>query len=206
MEKQSSLFQSRLLRVPAALFGASLISFALFVMMGHMIASDAEASSAPPQANFRFGEADYPEETKIKDPPVHEPPELTQPPARPDNSTTSTTQRTPIDIERIQMAPGGSTLLATPGGGARDALSHRPDHTPWPDYPMNARRAGVEGYVVVELTLDAMGRVTHARVVESQPARVFDQAALSAAQRWSLPSAADGSSRVIQRRIDFSID
>lgn len=197
---------SSLFRLPVALIGAALISFSLFVLMGQMIATDAEASSPPPPTSFRFGEVEYPEETIVKDPPVHEPPELTQPPAPPERSATSTTERTPIDIERIQMAPRGSTLLGSPGGGARDALSHRPDHTPWPDYPMNARRSGVEGYVVVELTLDAMGRVTHAHVVESHPARVFDQAALSAVQRWSLPSAAAGEARVIQRRIDFSID
>lgn len=206
MEKQSSLFQSRLLRVPAALFGASLISFALFVMMGHMIASDAEASTQPPPVSIVFGEVDYPEET-ITNPPVkHEPPELIQPPARPENIGSDSTSDTRIDRERLQLAPGGPNMIGTPGGDTRGVLNNRPDHTPWPDYPMNARRAGIEGYVVVELTLDAMGRVAHARVVESQPARVFDQAALSAAQRWSLPSAADGSSRVIQRRIDFSID
>ena len=52
------------------------------------------------------------------------------------------------------------------------------------EYPTAARADGVEGYVVVEYNVDEGGRVRSARVVESEPEGVFDQAALDAVTEW----------------------
>jgi protein TonB len=51
-----------------------------------------------------------------------------------------------------------------------------------PEYPDIARKARVEGIVVLEAILDRGGRVDQVRVVQSQP--LLDQAALDAVRQW----------------------
>ena len=208
MSMRHQLLRPSLFRLPASMLGAALISFSLFLMMSHMIANDADASTQPPPPSIVFGEANYPEETIPQTPTQHEPPELIQPPTRPTNSGGTGDPDPSIVTPPSNIDVSGFGTYGTPPAvaGGNNVMNSRPDYTPWPVYPSNARRSGIEGYVVLSLTLDSMGRVIKAEVVESHPARVFDQAALSAVQRWSLPSASDGSSRVIQRRIDFNID
>ena len=51
-----------------------------------------------------------------------------------------------------------------------------------PDYPEVARSAGVQGVVIVEVTIGADGSVVDARVLRSVP--LLDQAALDAVRQW----------------------
>ena len=53
-----------------------------------------------------------------------------------------------------------------------------------PAYPRRAKQAGIEGYVTMEVLIRADGTVTRARVMESDPPRLFDEAALRAIERW----------------------
>lgn len=56
--------------------------------------------------------------------------------------------------------------------------------TPAPRFPPEALRAGQSGEVQVEFTVAPDGSVSDARVVRSNPARVFDREAISAVKRW----------------------
>mgnify|MGYP000503876593 CR=1 FL=1 len=60
----------------------------------------------------------------------------------------------------------------------------KPQQQRAPEYPSSARRKGVEGRVVLNLLIDEDGNVAKAKVVESQPPGVFDEAALAAARSW----------------------
>ena len=60
----------------------------------------------------------------------------------------------------------------------------RPISTPAPRYPIDALRAGQSGEVQVEFTVAADGSVSSARVVRSDPPRVFDREAVAAVKRW----------------------
>jgi TonB family protein len=51
-----------------------------------------------------------------------------------------------------------------------------------PVYPADALAAGIRGTVIVEITVDAMGRVSHARVLRSIP--LLDQAAIDCVMKW----------------------
>lgn len=64
------------------------------------------------------------------------------------------------------------------------AADLRPLSTPAPQFPRDALRAGQSGEVQVEFTVGTDGSVTSARVVNAEPRRVFDRAALDAVQRW----------------------
>jgi protein TonB len=51
-----------------------------------------------------------------------------------------------------------------------------------PVYPDLAVKAGVEGVVIIEATLEANGRVANATVLRGNP--LLDEAALAAVRKW----------------------
>jgi protein TonB len=53
-----------------------------------------------------------------------------------------------------------------------------------PDYPPRAITSGTEGWVKVQFSITTIGSVRDAFVVEADPPRVFDDAALKAIARW----------------------
>jgi protein TonB len=59
-----------------------------------------------------------------------------------------------------------------------------PISTPQPRYPAAAARRQQSGEVQIEFTVGTDGSVTDARVVRSNPPRVFDREALNAVERW----------------------
>jgi TonB family protein len=66
-----------------------------------------------------------------------------------------------------------------------------PIDRPAPDYPDAA--GGASGRVTVQFTIDAQGRISDAKVVESTLPGVFDNAAVSAVKTWRyLPRRVDG--------------
>jgi TonB family protein len=54
-----------------------------------------------------------------------------------------------------------------------------------PDYPPEAKQAGIKGWVDVSGSLTPEGRIQDAQVVDSSPKGVFDEAALRAFSRWT---------------------
>jgi TonB family protein len=69
-----------------------------------------------------------------------------------------------------------------------------------PVYPEDARKAGIEGSVILYVTTDEEGRVVNVKVLKSIPA--LDKAAIDAVRQWVYePYLSDG----IPKPISFSI-
>lgn len=114
----------------------------------------------------------------------------------------SETTKAPIGDSPICLsgcAPGGSwtdDIPGTPGPGGTDGgdgpgpprrvggdiQEPRRIRGGPPVYPELARRAGVQGRVVLECTIDTSGRVTDLRVVSGHP--LLNEAALDAVRQW----------------------
>lgn len=79
-----------------------------------------------------------------------------------------------------------------------------------PDYPARAAQRGIEGYVIVEFTIDALGRVHTPRVLEAQPTGIFDGAALRAISRYKYKPRVLGGEAVpvagVRQRIVFELE
>jgi len=80
--------------------------------------------------------------------------------------------------------PAPAATTPAPAAAAVPAATLRAVSTPSPRYPPDALRAGTSGEVLVEITVGTDGSVTAARVVRSNPARVFDREAINAVRRW----------------------
>ncbi|MDQ3206805.1 MAG: energy transducer TonB [Pseudomonadota bacterium] len=70
-----------------------------------------------------------------------------------------------------------------------------------PVYPPEAARAGTEGFVEVEFTVDAAGKVASVSVVNAKPSRTFESAAVRAVKQWQFAAGNDGRGKV---RLDFA--
>jgi len=58
----------------------------------------------------------------------------------------------------------------------------------FPQYPMEAAAQKIEGYVTLSFRVSKEGTVQNLKVTESNPPRVFDEAALAAVSKWSFAS------------------
>ncbi len=84
----------------------------------------------------------------------------------------------------------------------------RARRTPEPIYPMAAQRDGVEGYVIVRLSIDIHGGVSDVLVVDSEPIGVFERSAREAARRFAFhPAQVNGApaTATLEKKIVFRI-
>ena len=70
-----------------------------------------------------------------------------------------------------------------------------------PEYPTDALRARTEGFVEVEFTVDASGKVESVSVLNARPARTFERAAVAAVKQWDF-APGGGRGKV---RLDFAL-
>jgi periplasmic protein TonB len=65
----------------------------------------------------------------------------------------------------------------------------RPRSRSAPEYPARARQRGIQGHVLLRLRISERGVVEHVRVLESEPAGVFDAVAVAAVRQWTFEPA-----------------
>lgn len=53
-----------------------------------------------------------------------------------------------------------------------------------PSYPREAKAQGLEGYVLIGFDISKQGMPEGLRIIQSEPAGIFDQAALEAVRQW----------------------
>lgn len=70
-----------------------------------------------------------------------------------------------------------------------------------PQYPAEAARAGTQGFVEVEFSVSADGKVESVSVVNAKPSRVFEAAAVRAVKQWEF-APGGGRGKV---RLDFTL-
>jgi protein TonB len=78
-----------------------------------------------------------------------------------------------------------------------------------PQYPSDARRARITGWVVLEVTVNADGSVRGVKVTDSKPKGLFEAAAAQAVLRWKFkPKVKDGKpiEQKGSQKIDFNLN
>lgn len=199
-------------RFPMALVGALLITMALYAFLHALISRRGGLDDVQAVVKIEFTRlhAESEVEKRKPDKVKQEKAEVAPPP--PDiqiaRSTADLGQGEGMGaIQTMVEAQTKSMGSLNQGGGDRDAVPLvRID----PDYPMQARQRGIEGWVVVEFTVSTAGTVKDAEVVASEPGNVFDRAALNAVRKWKYnPKMQDG--KPVERsgvkvRLDFEME
>lgn len=120
---------------------------------------------------------------------------------------------TPMDIETPDIDVGFSGSGPYLGSWQAGDPSAEGDVIPIvriePQYPREALLKGIQGWVRVRFTIMEDGSVDDPHVVESEPRRLFDRAAIRAILRWKFkPRIVDGKAvrREAEQVIDFKLD
>jgi protein TonB len=115
----------------------------------------------------------------------------------------------PAPQKQAPAAAPVATVAANAAGGAggvtRDAVLTR---AVAPAYPAVALRSRQSGWVVVDFTVDPEGRTRDITVVNAQPRRVFDNAAIDAVRRYRFTPAMSNGVAVAtkrQQKIEFNL-
>jgi protein TonB len=194
-----------LLRLPVAIVLACGMAVGLFWSLRVMIgASGALEDVRPaPRIDFVRLRRDTPVEEKKRVKPVFVKPEA-PPPTAPEVATSeklSVIEGTDIaalapSVDFSAVGGGGvgrsglAAELAAGGGTDRDAV---PQVRIQPDYPIQARQKGIEGWVDVQFSVGPDGSVRNPVVLNAQPKSIFDGAALQAIKGWKYnPRIEDG--------------
>jgi periplasmic protein TonB len=161
---------------------AALITFSLFVLMQSLIANHGVAvitSSPSPQVTLLadFKELPTTERQPLKPKPVPQPiPKVSVPLTQTPNEESLITRYVP------EVRVTGGEIAIEPnfqsGGMATPIVRMEPR------YPAEAARNGVEGWVKMQFSIDALGQVQNIEVLDAQPRRVFDSEARRALAKW----------------------
>jgi len=105
--------------------------------------------------------------------------------------------------ESANASPDNATAATT--GPTTEAVLTK---APAPSYPSAAVRSHQQGWVILSFKVDADGRTSDIKVVDSQPHRVFDRAAMEAVGRYQFTPAMKNGVAVAstrQQRIEFKL-
>jgi bla regulator protein BlaR1 len=90
------------------------------------------------------------------------------------------------------LAPSGQYAIKPGKSGIKPLKSRAPN------YPWKARKEGIEGFVELEFSVDAEGRVSDVEILDAVPAGIFEEAASKAISRWTFTAPQSSGSRFRQ--------
>jgi periplasmic protein TonB len=203
----------------SASFGVSvLFSLLVFVAMQALIANDGvfkESDRNQTYLNFVRVDASKDDintkDRRLPDPPP--PPET--PPDAPDMSAQMQNINTNLNMDMPKIGnsmnkgsgPFLGTLQAGNGMAGFDTDVIPVVRVP-PVYPARAKQAKLQGSVTMAVTIRPDGSVADVQVLESNPPRLFDDAAIQAMQRWKFrPKIVNGKPEAQRARqtIEFTL-
>jgi protein TonB len=194
------------------------VALALFLLMHTLISGDANKNREREESvRLDFIQVNQDEIENIRKrtpPPKPEPPKKPPPPPKLTVDSTDRPQQQMPDMQmpRIDLGigAGAGPYLGNWSAGDRNAEG---DVIPIvriePQFPRDALVKGIEGWVVVEFTIEPDGTVSDPRVVDSNPRRIFDRNAVRAIYKWKFkPRIVDGQpvARRATQRLEFTLN
>jgi len=197
-------WQARLGTVVLAVF----ITLMLFQLMTALLSQKMPAlPAAIPQLEVELSapRADSAARPKIT---LEPPPPPVEPPAQQPVDLGSELQRFALEV-----APVVPDIAISAQQGQYQQLADaqaRPLVRVEPQYPASAARDGISGWVQLSFSIDATGAVTDVVVLDAEPKRVFEQAAIRALKRWKYqPSVEQGKAAKttgLTVQLDFNLE
>jgi len=208
----------RSLRTPIAALLAIGVTFGLFVFMFKLISSgggkneDLEAI-----AGIHFGPVDIPDEVVTRSRRIpKKPPPPKNPPPPPKMQISKVQQEVTnmpkLDLPNLDVPLVGGEGMFIGNFGTVDKTEEGdiiPIVVIRPMYPRDAAMQGIEGWVKVEFIITENGTVKDPRVIDAEPARIFNREALRAILKWKFkPRVVEGVAveRPATQIIEFNLD
>ena len=199
----------RALRLTLSIAGGGAITFGLFALMVWLVTNENAGlgdSASDEPINFIQYEEEPETRTKERREKPEEPPDPPPPPDSPEpvaQQQADAREAMPqMDMPKmnVDMGAGDGPFVGdfSTGEGGVDTDATPISRVP-PQYPLEARREGVQGYVTMEFTIRPDGSVTGIKVVGSHPQGTFEQAAKRALSRWKFEPREEGGRKVSRR-------
>lgn len=173
-----------LVRYVSAFLIASAVTFGLFFLMQALVVNkDVELSDIQQIRFVDVVRTDREQEAKREDREVERPQPPDAPPPDldiPANSVNASGDRLAFGMANV----AADVDLGGPNLGAPTDGDYLPLVRIQPQYPRRAAERGIEGYVIVELTVTPLGTVENVRVVEADPPGYFEREAIRAAEKF----------------------
>ena len=191
---------------------AFVVVFSLFWVMQYLIATANRDLNKTEDVHFvDFVRVQHDESVQRKEQKPEKPPEPEQPPPEPPppsmedvtpDAQAMGVQAAPV-AAKVDLNASGFGLSVTDG-------EYLPIVKVQPIYPRRALSRGIEGFVIVQFTVTKQGTTKDIKVVQSQPAGVFDRAAMQAAAKFKYkPRVVDGQPIEVpgvENKITFKIE
>ncbi len=174
-----------MLRVPLIIALAALINIAMFIAIEFMVGSERMRLTDVQDfdvANFIRVAEQSREVRSRRDPQAPQKPqqEMQQDLARlSEMSDASGLVGMAVDVPAMNIDVGPAVGSDIAVARERTPLVRVP-----PEYPMQARAKGLEGWVILRFTVTETGSVADPEVIRSQPPRIFDRAAKRSVLGW----------------------
>ena len=198
------------------------LGIAVFMGMQLLVSTDGafeEEQGKQPSLNFvRVDAAEDKAETKDRrepDPPPEPEPSPETPDATVEQDNPAPTPQLSMDMPSMDtsIGEGAGPSLAGISGGGGGLSGFNSDAVPTlrvsPNYPRKAKKASLEGYVTMAVEIRPNGTVSSVKVLDSEPPRMFDQAAVRAMKRWKFRPRTENGEKKPQKAkqtIEFKLD
>lgn len=201
-----------MLRYLIAIILAALITLSLFFLMQSLIKSgDTKLSDPAAGKVLDFVRVKQEEQVQQKERKPKKPPKPQEPPPEMEQPQLDAPAPDSAD-SGLDFAADLGADVALDGGLALDTGDgeYVPITKVQAVYPRRALQRGIQGYVVVEFTVNKIGAVVSPVVIEAEPQGIFEQAALDAVVKFKYkPRVINGEPTPVagvQNRITFNID
>jgi protein TonB len=195
-----------------AIVAAAVITLGLFFLMQSLIKSGGSALTDPAQGKvLDFVRVQQEQQTQQKDRKPKKPPKPQEPPPQ--------MEAPQMEAASPDGGQGGMDFAADLSGdisleGGMSLGSGDGEYVPITKvqaiYPRRAMQRGIQGYVIVEFTVNKIGAVKDPIVIEANPQGIFEQAALDAVVKFKYkPRVINGEPTAVagvQNRITFEIE
>jgi protein TonB len=121
-------------------------------------------------------------ERQLKIPPKPQKPQISRNTVSQQENTTTPTMKMPSIVSSLNLS-GNDGLAGFVSKSGMDGNAIALVQV-MPQYPPNAKRRKIEGYVKLTFIINEDGTVGDVNVLESNPSGVFDRSAIRAAYRW----------------------
>jgi protein TonB len=195
-----------LTRVAASIALGGVATFGIFVLMHELISNnDVEVVKVEPITLVSSIYEEKDETIRSTRREIEPPPPVLTPPDVP-RDTLPIDPITGIGFEEPGLTGIEPVTTDDSTGIFNMASDARPIVRVDPQYPANAARDGIEGWVELSFSIDESGAVRDVVVTDSQPKRTFDQAAKRALQRWKYQAKREDGKSVVQEGLSVMLE
>lgn len=198
-------------RYPVAIAGAAIAAFGLFYLMQYLIESSLQGQDEEIKGQvIEIVRVERESETETKRRLPNRAKTASPPPPPAMQNTRQSRPQSKLEVGAAAFIPEVDIAGGPGTGGAQLDTDVTPLVRVPPQYPPRAAERGVEGWVLLEFTISKSGAPTNVTVVDADPPKLFNKAAIRAVKKWKYRPKLEGGQPVeragVQTVITFQME